>query len=100
MPRIALVVSLLFALSSLAEKGPEPFVPSESPSETERACAFALDACGELVEAQDAQIESLQIQLEETHEALANTAPEPLLPDWAWFAIGVAAGGAMVYIAK
>jgi ElaB/YqjD/DUF883 family membrane-anchored ribosome-binding protein len=58
---------------------------------TNLTCLHALNACQEVVEAQDQAIVNLKAALAETQDKLADSKP-PALPTWAAVVVGIAAG--------
>ena len=57
-----------------------------------RACDVALRASQDVIQAQDKSIANLKAANKELADRLAASQSTPLLPGWAWLAIGAAAG--------
>lgn len=84
--QIALICVTLAQVAFPGSKG----IPIIAP--VEQTCPRALHACITLTQAQDAQIAQLKQDKDQLAKALTDANKTPLLPTWAWAALGVLAG--------
>ena len=90
-----LIIMLLMTSLAFGEHlTPTPTYPSSpKPSlPVLKACDLALNACRDVVKAQDEQITQLKQDNQAFADALEANTKDPLLPTWAWVLIGAAAG--------
>ncbi len=67
---------------------------------TPSPCQLALEACVDVVKAQDEQIKGLKADREDLANRLADAQARPLIPGWMWGVVGIAAGAFLVTLAK
>jgi hypothetical protein len=64
-----------------------------------RACNVALNACNNVIWAEDQANLHLKAQVKELEEQISEQS-QPLIPNWAWGVAGVVLGGASMYMIK